>query len=95
MQSQRPEGNSVSPFPTDSIASFLGYMQSRFSDLVASDARSIPGSLPDHQHQSNVNDDPSSASVNGTPRTMFGTIDVMNQHNVVHFIESPPWHRAG
>ena len=64
-------------------------MQRRFSDLVASDARSIPGSLPDHEHQSNVNDDP---PVNGTPRTMFGTIDVMNQHN---FIESPPWRRAG
>ena len=89
MQSRSPEGNAPSPLPTDSIASFLVYMQRRLSDFVASDARPIPGLL------SNANDDSSSDPVIGTPRITFETIDVINQYSPHHFAESPPLRRAG
>lgn len=81
--------NTPSPLPTDSIASFLGYMQRRLSDFVASDARPIPGLLQ------NVIDDSSSDLVNGTPRITFESLDVINQHSPHHFAESPPLRRAG
>ena len=87
MQSRRPEENVLSPLPTDSIASFLGYMQRRLSDFVALDARPIPSLLS--EYQSRANDGSSSALVNGTT---FETIDVITQHT---FIESPPLRRAG
>ena len=91
MQSRSPEGNTPSPLPADSIASFLGYMQRRLSDFVASDARPIPGLL--REHPSNVIS--SSDLVNGTPRNTFETLDVMNQHSPFHFAETPPLRRAG
>ena len=84
------EENPPFPLPTDSISSFLGYMQRRLSDFVASDARPIPGLL---EHQSN--DDSSSDPVIGAPRITFETVDVMNQHSPHHFAESPPLRRAG
>jgi hypothetical protein len=87
MQSRSPEGNTPSPFPSDSIASFLGYMQRRLSDFVVSDARPIPG-----EHQSN---DSSSDLVSGTHRITFDTVDVMNQHSPHYFADSPPLRRAG
>lgn len=89
-QSGSPEGNTLSPLPTDSIGSFLGYMQRCLSDFVASDARPIPGLLQEHQ-----SNDSSSDLVNGTPRISFDTVDVINQHSPHHFAESPPLRRAG
>lgn len=80
-----------SPLPTDSIASFLGFMQRRLSDFVASDARPIPGLLREHQS----NDDLNSDLVNGTSGITFETVDVINQHSPHHFAESPPLRRAG
>ena len=91
MQSRSPEGNTPSPLPTDSIALFLGYMQRRLSDFVASDARPIPGLL----RELPSNDNSSSDLVIGTPRNTFEPVDVMNQHSPHHFAESPPLRRAG
>ena len=91
MQSRSPEVDAPSPLPTDSIASFLGYMQRRLSDFVASDARPIPGLLREHQS----NDDLNSDLVNGTSGITFETVDVINQHSPHHFAESPPLRRAG
>ena len=93
MQSRSLEGNTPSPLPTDSIALFLGYMQRRLSDFVASDARPIPGLL--REHLSNANDNSSSDLANVTPRNTFETIDVINQHSPNLFAESPPLRRAG
>lgn len=94
MQQRPSEGNIVSPLPTDSVASFLGYMQRRFSEFVASDAAHIPALL--REHQPNANDeDPSSALVNndtGPSRTTFDTLDVITQR---HFSKSLPLRRAG
>jgi hypothetical protein len=90
MQSRSPEGNTPSPLPTDSIVSFLGYMQRRLSDFATSGARPIPGLLREHQSIANDSD-----LVNGTPRITFETLDVINEHSPHHFAESPPLRRAG
>jgi hypothetical protein len=88
----RPSEEITLSFPqTDSFASFLSYMQRRFSNLVALDAP-IPALLREHQSEANVRGDSSSALDNGMPRTMFDTLDVINQHT---FTESPPLRRAG
>lgn len=96
MQSPGPEGNVLSPLPTDSISSFLGYVHRRFSDFTAPDSGLIPN-LP-QEHPSNANDESSSAFVGGISRTMFEShtnTDVTNQHNPPRFTESPSLHRAG
>ena len=95
MEPRRPEGNTLSPLPTHTITSFLGYMHRCFSDFVVSDSPPIP-TLP-QEHQSNLNDDSrSSAILTGTSTfECHDSIDVMNQQNPPQFTESPSLRRAG